>query len=530
MPALKLVIHNAGYAALRNAQANGTAPVVIASVGVTATTFVADKLATVLPGEIKRIATIVGGATSANTIHVTVRDSGSDTYSLKGIGVYLADGTLFASYGQATTIVEKSAGATMLLALDAPFADIDTANITVGDTNFDLNQATTEVQGVLELATDAEAIAGVDAVRAVTPKGLLAKLTALLGAGAPSAFVKTLLTAVDVVAFRTLLAIKTAASYDIGVGNGLDADLLDGQHGAYYRSYANLTGVPATFAPSAHTHSAADITSGVLGVLRGGTGVATFAAGSYLVGNGTGAIVVKTPAQVLAEIGAAAVAHSHPTSDIIGLDAALAARPLQTAVTAQISAAVNALINGSPGALDTLQELAAAMGNDANFAATVTNALASCMKLGLPYIGDLNIPTDTSVSSVNGSVNGVAGRSWGNVFTWKGLSSTSAVQIYCPWDYDELHWRRQNNLGAWQAWRQLWHTGNFDPASKAPLASPTFTGTPTAPTAAAGTNNTQLATTAFVQAAIAAALANYLPKNNPTFTGTMTGPAYNKAP
>lgn len=34
------------------------------------------------------------------------------------------------------------------------------------------------------------------------------------------------------------------------------------------------------------------------------------------------------------------------------------------------------LINGAPGALDTLNELAAAMGNDPNFAATITNALA----------------------------------------------------------------------------------------------------------------------------------------------------------
>jgi hypothetical protein len=43
-------------------------------------------------------------------------------------------------------------------------------------------------------------------------------------------------------------------------------------------------------------------------------------------------------------------------------------------------------------------------------------------------------------------------------------------------------------------------------AAKAPLASPTFTGTPSAPTAGGGTNTTQLATTAFVQAAIAALL------------------------
>ena len=40
--------------------------------------------------------------------------------------------------------------------------------------------------------------------------------------------------------------------------------------------------------------------------------------------------------------------------------------------------------------------------------------------------------------------------------------------------------------------------------SKADIASPTFTGTPAAPTAASGTNTTQLATTAFVTAALQA--------------------------
>jgi hypothetical protein len=43
-----------------------------------------------------------------------------------------------------------------------------------------------------------------------------------------------------------------------------------------------------------------------------------------------------------------------------------------------------------------------------------------------------------------------------------------------------------------------------DLALKSPLASPTFTGTPAAPTASPGTNTTQLATTAFVAAAIPA--------------------------
>ena len=45
-------------------------------------------------------------------------------------------------------------------------------------------------------------------------------------------------------------------------------------------------------------------------------------------------------------------------------------------------------------------------------------------------------------------------------------------------------------------------------AAKANIASPTFTGTPSAPTAAVGTNTTQIATTAFVLSAIAAEVLN----------------------
>lgn len=43
--------------------------------------------------------------------------------------------------------------------------------------------------------------------------------------------------------------------------------------------------------------------------------------------------------------------------------------------------------------------------------------------------------------------------------------------------------------------------------AKAALVSPTFTGTPTAPTASAGTNTTQIATTAYVYTAINGAIA-----------------------
>lgn len=51
----------------------------------------------------------------------------------------------------------------------------------------------------------------------------------------------------------------------------------------------------------------------------------------------------------------------------------------------------------------------------------------------------------------------------------------------------------------------------------APLSSPIFTGTPTAPTASVGTDNTQIATTAFVAASFAKTA-------SPTFTGTPNAP------
>lgn len=63
-----------------------------------------------------------------------------------------------------------------------------------------------------------------------------------------------------------------------------------------------------------------------------------------------------------------------------GLPTAPTAAPgtstLQLANTAFVQAAVTSLINSSPAALDTLKELADALGNDANFATTMTNALA----------------------------------------------------------------------------------------------------------------------------------------------------------
>jgi hypothetical protein len=114
----------------------------------------------------------------------------------------------------------------------------------------------------------------------------------------------------------------------------------------------------------------------------------------------------------------------------------------QIATTAYVRTEVANLVNSAPGALDTLDELAQALGDDASFATTVTTSIG------------LKAPIDspTFTGTVSGITKTMVGL--GNV-----LNETKATAF----------------------------------------TSPAFTGTPTAPTAAGGTNTTQIATTAYVQ-------------------------------
>jgi hypothetical protein len=57
-------------------------------------------------------------------------------------------------------------------------------------------------------------------------------------------------------------------------------------------------------------------------------------------------------------------------------------------------------------------------------------------------------------------------------------------------------------------------------SSRAPLASPAFTGTPTAPTPISASNDTSIATTSFVTSKVS----SLAPLNSPAFTGTPTAP------
>ena len=61
--------------------------------------------------------------------------------------------------------------------------------------------------------------------------------------------------------------------------------------------------------------------------------------------------------------------------------AAAATNTTQLATTAFVQTAVSNLVDSAPGTLDTLNELAAALGDDANFSTTVTNSIATKLPL-----------------------------------------------------------------------------------------------------------------------------------------------------
>ena len=131
----------------------------------------------------------------------------------------------------------------------------------------------------------------------------------------------------------------------------------------------------------------------------------------------------------------------------------------QLATTAFVQQEITSLVDSAPAAMNTLNELAAAINDDASFSTTITNSLATKAPLASPTLtGTPAAPTASSGTNTTQ------------------LATTAFVQTAL---------------------------GGIDLSTLAPKASPVLTGTPAAPTAAAGTNTTQLATTAFVSGAIA---------------------------
>lgn len=194
-----VVITSAGLAALVNAENNGTLPVKITKFGLGTGNYTPSADQTALQSKFKEITALSGGDVGDNTIHVTMSDTSSDAYTVNEVGVYLEDGTLFAVSSQPTgAILQKASGSQGLLSIDLVISG-GTSGITVdGDTNFFNPPATTQVAGVVKLASLDEIKTGTNSSKAVTPSGVFN-------------FVKTYVTEA-IEALKTLLRKEIAAA------------------------------------------------------------------------------------------------------------------------------------------------------------------------------------------------------------------------------------------------------------------------------------------------------------------------------
>ncbi|EBF6316932.1 phage tail protein [Salmonella enterica] len=117
----------------------------------------------------------------------------------------------------------------------------------------------------------------------------------------------------------------------------------------------------------------------------------------------------------------------------------------QIASTAFVMAAIAALVDSSPDALNTLNELAAALGNDPNFATTMTNALAGKQPKDatltalaglatsadkLPYFTGADRAALTALTSVGRAILGKT--STQGVLDYLGLGEGSALPVGVP--------------------------------------------------------------------------------------------------
>jgi hypothetical protein len=139
------------------------------------------------------------------------------------------------------------------------------------------------------------------------------------------------------------------------------------------------------------------------------------------------------------------------------------------ASTAYVQAVVSNLISGAPGALDTLNELATALGDDPNFATTMTNSLAGKAALsGATFTGAVSAP---GLTSTNGTL---------YVYGYNGSNSKGVVYLdsggshYLYYDGTQYN---MPNADLYVNSQKVWHAGNLTPSNYAALASgPTFTG------------------------------------------------------
>jgi hypothetical protein len=133
---------------------------------------------------------------------------------------------------------------------------------------------------------------------------------------------------------------------------------------SYQLAFVNDTGVNGTGLPGLRLRKGIDSTWGSWNKIwhEGNDGTSSGLDADLLDGNHAAAFaLLASPALTGTPTAPTATAGTNTT---------------QIATTAFVSTAVANLINSAPGALDTLDELAAALGDDANFASTITTSLA----------------------------------------------------------------------------------------------------------------------------------------------------------
>ena len=149
----------------------------------------------------------------------------------------------------------------------------------------------------------------------------------------------------------------------------------------------------------------------------------------------------------------------------------------QVATTEFVGTAVANLVGTAAEALNTLGELSDALADDPNFATTIATSIGTKAPIASPtFTGTVTLPNGTvSTAMVADSAITSAKIADGTIVD-ADINATAAIA--------------QSKISGLTS----------DLADKAPLASPALTGVPTAPTAAANTNTTQVATTAFAKA------------------------------
>ncbi|EPW3402139.1 tail fiber protein, partial [Escherichia coli] len=354
MSKLLFTMTDAGRQELVNANKTGTNKVEIVSVGLGSRYYVTSTSQTNITNEIKRLTTIGGKVVSPDTIHVTAKDDSKDEYVVHTIGLYTNKGTLFAVYSQEQAIINKASSTIALISSDIAIKTLDTKNITFGDIEFINPPATETVVGVARFANEQEIDAGTDDSLAVSAKRLKQAIVkheqsrnhpdaTLTSKG----FVQ--LSSATNSSSETLAATPKAvkAAYDLAAGK----------------------------APSNHTHSWEQITNVPVASLtvRGITQLssATNSTSETLAATSKAVKVVMDETNKKAPLNSPALTGT-PTTPT----APKGTNNTQIASTAYVMAAIAALVDSSPDALNTLNELAAALGNDPNFATTMTNALA----------------------------------------------------------------------------------------------------------------------------------------------------------